>query len=137
MVSQVLEGAFLPIVEQSIAQRKIILMEDDPDIAWLVQLHLEQAGYRVHTIDDGDKGLSEFLASGADLMLLDIDLPGLSGWEVYTRIREVSPIPIIMLTAYPQQQHDLPQTFGCGADAYVGKPFTFGELLSEIRAFLP
>ena len=124
-------------VERRGIQKRIILMEDDPDIAWLVQLQLEQAGYQVHVTGDGDMGLAQFHTAGADLMLLDIDLPGLNGWEVYTRVREVSPVPIIMLTAYPTRQGNRPHAFGEGADGYVGKPFTFGELLTQIRALLP
>ncbi len=117
-------------------QKKIILVEDDPDISWLVQLQLEQVGYMVHAASDGDEGLREYWACGADLMLLDIDLPGLSGWEVYERVREVSTMPIVMLTAYPHLQDNRPSSFGKGADGYVGKPFSFGELLAQIKLLL-
>lgn len=116
--------------------QKIILLEDDPDIAWLVQLQLERAGYNVHTACDGNSGLCEFLNAGADLLLLDIDLPGISGWDVYARVRERSAIPIIMLTAYPQQQNGLPQSFGRSNDGYISKPFTFPQLLESIQTLI-
>src|SRR5205823_4484159 len=111
-------------------------IEDDPDIAWIVQLQLKQAGYAVHAAGDGISGLNAFLDTGADLLLLDIDLPGINGWEVYARVREVSEIPIIMLSAYSQVANDRPASFGCSADRCVEKPFTVSELKREIESAL-
>src|ERR1044071_642980 len=91
---------------------RVLLVEDDPDIAWIVQMQLNRAGYAVSAANDGISGLNEFMSNGADLMLLDIDLPGINGWEVYSRVREVSDVPIIMLTAYSQATHDRPLGFG-------------------------
>ncbi len=116
--------------------KKIMLIEDDPDIVWLTQLQLQQAGYQVHTNTDGNSGLAEFLNSGADLLLLDIDLPGLGGWEVYSQVRSISPVPIIMLTAYPLQQTDRPRQFGEQSEVCMGKPFTFMQLRAAIDAML-
>ncbi|MBI4212881.1 MAG: response regulator [Chloroflexi bacterium] len=111
--------------------KKIILMEDDPDIAWLTQWQLERAGYRVHAANDGRRGLNEFLDAGADLLLIDIDLPGLNGWEVCTRVRAISRVPIIMLTAYPQKAGAIPPA-GRRCERVIEKPFTFATLLAGI-----
>ena len=111
--------------------KKIILMEDDPDIAWLTQLQLERAGYRVHAANDGRGGLDAFLNDGADLLLIDIDLPGLNGWEVCTHVRSVSQVPIIMLTAYPQKG-EARQSGDQRCERVIEKPFTFATLLDGI-----
>ena len=114
-------------------EKVILLIEDDPDIAWIVQLQLKQAGYRVHAAMDGISGLAHFIEVGADLLLLDIDLPGLNGWEVYSRVRAVSQVPIIMLTAYSQERHSQPLGFGGCSDRCVEKPFSIAELKAHIE----
>jgi DNA-binding response OmpR family regulator len=111
--------------------KKIILMEDDPDIAWLTQMQLQRAGYHVHTASDGRCGLDEFLDAGADLLLIDIDLPGLNGWEVCSHVRSVSQVPIIMLTAYPQKGRGAGQGSQNG-ERVIEKPFAFTTLLTGI-----
>jgi DNA-binding response OmpR family regulator len=114
-------------------KEKVILIEDDPDIAWIVQLQLKQAGYHVHAAMDGISGLAQFMEMGADLLLLDIDLPGLNGWEVYSRVRAVSQVPIIMLTAYSQERQTQPMGFGRGSDRCIEKPFSIAELKAHIE----
>ena len=114
---------------------KIILMEDDEDIAWLVKIRLERAGYNVHVSNDGLVGLGEFMSTGADLVVLDVKMPGLNGWEVYSRIREVSQVPVIMLSAYEREQNHN-HISNPDADCYLSKPFSVKELLTKIQILL-
>jgi DNA-binding response OmpR family regulator len=115
-----------------VEKARVILVEDDPDIAWIVQLQLRHAGFEVFAEEDGISGLHRFLTDGADLLLLDIDLPGLNGWDVYRRVRATSEVPIIMLTAYAQDRYERPRDFGQGPDRCVEKPFTIGDLKDHI-----
>lgn len=117
-------------------QFRILLIEDDPDIAWIVQLQLKLIGYEVNSAQDGISGLNVFLTAGADLILLDIDLPGLNGWDVYSRVRQVSPVPIIMLTAYPQQRKHQPPGFGESAECCIEKPFSVRDLKGQMERML-
>lgn len=114
---------------------KIILMEDDEDIAWLVKIRLEKAGYNVHVSNDGLVGLGEFMSDGADLVVLDVKMPGLNGWEVYSRIREVSQVPVIMLSAF-EKEHSRDQISQLEADYYLSKPFSVKDLLFKVEALL-
>gem|GEM_PF-1120953 len=114
---------------------KIILMEDDEDIAWLVKIRLEKAGYNVHVSNNGLMGLGEFMSSGADLVVLDVKMPGLNGWEVYSRIRETSQVPVIMLSAF-EREHNQDDISELQADCYLSKPFIVKDLLAKIETLL-
>ena len=114
---------------------RILVVEDDEDVARLVQLHLERAGYRVSVAPDGHSALDEVFSLGTDLVLLDIRLPHMDGWEVCRRLRSVSALPIIILTACAQA-HDRVKGLSLGADDYVCKPFNARELLARIQALL-
>ena len=108
--------------ERQVAMAKILIVEDEAKIARFVELELKYEGYEVEIANDGRTGLDLALHSGADLVLLDIMLPGLSGIEVCRRIRTESEIPIIMLTA-KDDVTDKVAGLDMGADDYMTKPF--------------
>lgn len=114
---------------------RILVIEDDEYIARLVQLHLERAGYRTSLASDGGTGLAKFLSGGADLVLLDVKLPVLDGWEVCRRLRAASTLPVVMLTACVQEE-DRQQALGLGVDDFVFKPFRGSDLVARIAAVL-
>lgn len=114
---------------------KILIIEDEAKIARFVELELKYEGYEVEIAGDGRTGLDKALHSGADLVLLDIMLPGLSGIEVCRRTRMESDIPIIMLTA-KDDVTDKVAGLDMGADDYMTKPFAIEELLARIRVAL-
>ncbi len=112
---------------------RILLVDDDPNIVQLVRLYLEKEGYDVETADRGDKALEAFRRNPPGLMLLDIMLPGMDGWEVCREVRRTSNIPIIMLTA-KGETFDKVLGLELGADDYVVKPFEPKELLARVKA---
>lgn len=114
---------------------KILIVEDDAKIARFVELELRHEGYETETAGDGRIGLEKALAPGTDLVLLDLMLPELSGIEVCRRIRQESPVPIIMLTAKGDIT-DKVVGLDMGANDYMTKPFAIEELLARIRAAL-
>lgn len=115
--------------------KKILLIEDEPQIARFVQLELTHEGYDVSIAHDGRDGLEVFKAHPFDLVLLDIMLPSLNGIEVLRRIRQQSSIPVIMLTARDSVM-DKVSGLDSGADDYITKPFAIEELLARIRSML-
>lgn len=117
------------------AEKRIIVIEDDPDIAWLAQVRLEAAGYQVSTAPDGAAGLDAFLASGADLVLLDVNLPVMNGHEVFARLREVSQVPIVLMTAYGWDDDRLGFS-GLQPECYLAKPFSPKELVARVATVL-
>lgn len=114
---------------------RILVIEDDPSISELITYHLKREGMQVLTAADGRRALEIFNANHPDLLLLDLMLPGLDGFEVCRRVRQASDVPIIMLTAKGQED-DRVKGFECGADDYVTKPFSPKELVARIRAVL-
>ena len=113
---------------------QILLVEDDVDIANLVQLHLGDLGYQVTRVEDGPLGLKQALENEFDLVILDIMLPGMDGLEVCKRIRQENRfLPILMLTA---RSEELDKVLGLelGADDYLTKPFSIRELIARIKA---
>lgn len=114
---------------------RILVVEDDPSILELIQYHLEREGMQVFAAPDGRRALELFNAHRPDLLLLDLMLPVLDGFEVCRRVRQVSDVPIIMLTAKGQEA-DRIKGFELGADDYVTKPFSPKELVARIRAVL-
>jgi two-component system response regulator RegX3 len=113
----------------------ILLVEDEPAIAEPLAYLLEREGYEVVSAADGGEGLARFARTGADLVLLDLMLPVLTGTEVAKRIRATSDVPIIMLTA-KDSEVDIVVGLELGADDYVTKPYSSRELLARIRAVL-
>ncbi|HXF60106.1 MAG TPA: response regulator transcription factor [Caldilineaceae bacterium] len=114
---------------------RILVVDDDPMLAELVSYNLEAEGYSVLTAHDGLEGLRLFHERQPDLLVLDIAMPKLSGWEVCRRIREVSETPIIMLTAQGREQ-DVVRALELGADDYVTKPFRIREFVARVQANL-
>lgn len=114
---------------------KILIVEDEMNIARFLELELKHEGYEVDKAPDGRMGLQKALEGNFDLILLDIMLPGLSGIEVCRRVRMESRVPIIMLTAKDDVM-DKVAGLDMGADDYMTKPFAIEELLARIRVAL-
>ena len=113
----------------------VLIVEDDRNIAELLQMYLEKEGYAVTVAPDGGKGLEKFRAIKPDLVLLDVMMPVMDGWSVCKAIRAESPTPIIMLTAKGETD-DKVTGLRSGADDYVTKPFEMKEVLARIEAVL-
>ena len=121
--------------EQDAPAAVILVVEDEENIARLVRLYLEEAGFRMLAASDGHDGLAMYERERPDLVILDLMLPGMDGWEVCRRIRATSRTPILMLTAR-QTEEDRIHGLDLGADDYVTKPFSPRELVSRVRAIL-
>ena len=114
---------------------KILVVDDEPHMVKLVEANLRAAGYEVVSAVDGRTALAAAERELPDLVILDIMLPGMDGYEVCRRIREYSAVPILMLTAR-SSEIDLVRGFDVGADDYLEKPFSVNELLVRVRAVL-
>ena len=114
---------------------KILVVDDDKNICELLRLYLEKEGYSVILSNDGEEAVVKFTALKPDLVLLDIMLPGLDGWQVCREIRKKSNVPIIMLTA-KGETFDKVLGLELGADDYVVKPFDTKEIVARIKAVL-
>ena len=113
----------------------VLIVEDDRNIAELLQMYLEKEGYAVTIAPDGGKGLEKFRAIKPDLVLLDVMMPVMDGWSVCKAIRAESQTPVIMLTAKGETD-DKVTGLRSGADDYVTKPFEMKEVLARIEAVL-
>jgi DNA-binding response OmpR family regulator len=114
---------------------RVLVVEDDPSIREVAALGLEQAGFQVETSGDGREGLIQFRQGAFDLVLLDVMLPSLDGFEVLREIRSESRTPVVMLTARSELT-DVVVGLELGADDYVTKPFELPELVARIKAVL-
>ena len=114
---------------------KILVVDDDQNICELLRLYLEKEGYSVILSHDGEEAIVKFNALAPDMVLLDIMLPGLDGWQVCREIRKKSNVPIIMLTA-KGETFDKVLGLELGADDYVVKPFDTKEVIARIKAVL-
>jgi len=115
--------------------KTLLMIDDDEKLVQLVQEYLEPNGYRVHGAHEGHEGLSMVRRIGPELVILDIMLPGIDGFEVCSRIRAFSQVPVLMLTAKGEET-DRIVGLEMGADDYLPKPFNPRELLARIRAIL-
>ena len=115
--------------------RKVLIVEDDSNIAELLHLYLEKEGFQTAVAPDGGKGVELFHSFQPDLVLLDIMLPVLDGWGVLKKIREHDKTPVIMLTA-KGETNDKVTGLESGADDYIVKPFEMKEVLARIHAVL-
>src|ERR671936_1448434 len=113
----------------------LLLVEDDASIREVATLGLEQAGFRVTAAGDGREGLLRFRQGAFDLVVLDVMLPSLDGFEVLREIRSESRAPVVMLSAR-DELHDIVVGLELGADDYVTKPFELPELVARIKAVL-
>jgi Response regulators consisting of a CheY-like receiver domain and a winged-helix DNA-binding domain len=116
------------------AEKHILLVEDDHDIADLLELHLTDEGYQVDVVDDGDEGLERALGCGYDLIILDIMLPGTDGFDICRRLRqEKCHTPVLMVTAKTEEV-DKVLGLELGADDYITKPFSIREVMARVKA---
>ena len=113
----------------------VLVVEDDRNIAELLQMYLEKEGYAVTIAADGGQGLSKFRAIKPDLVLLDVMMPVMDGWSVCKAIRADGKTPVIMLTA-KSETDDKVTCLKSGADDYITKPFEMKEVLARIEAVL-
>jgi len=113
----------------------VLVVEDDDSLRESLGIALEEAGHRVSLVADGNAALRRVLEDPPDLIVLDLMLPGRSGFDVCSTIRHQSTVPIIMLTARTETS-DVISGLECGADDYVTKPFDVAELMARVRAAL-
>ena len=115
--------------------KRLLIVDDDQRLLEALVLYFDKQGYRVFTASEGDDGLRQLYKVHPDLVILDIMLPRMSGWEVCERIRQMTNVPIIMLTARGQEA-DRVRGLEMGADDYVAKPFSLRELAARVEAVL-
>ena len=117
------------------ANEKILVVDDDTNICELLRLYLTKEGYQVTVANDGEEGLEKFNQVKPDMVLLDVMMPKLDGFEVCRELRRRSMVPIIMVTA---RGEDFERIMGLdiGADDYILKPFSAGEVMARVRAIL-
>ncbi len=113
----------------------VLVVEDEPEFASLVALWLEQRGWRSIIVADGAEAVGCFDAERPDVVLLDVSVPGISGWEILDQIRAVSDTPVLMVTARGAEADRL-RGLGSGADDYITKPFSFPELIARVEVAL-
>ncbi len=115
--------------------KKILIIEDDDDIASIEQDYLEVSGYEVIVEENGTKGLAEAMAGDYDLILLDVMLPGMDGFQICRKLRDKIDVPIMMVTA-KRTDIDKIRGLGFGADDYIEKPFSPGVLVAKVKSQL-
>jgi DNA-binding response OmpR family regulator len=113
----------------------VLIIEDDPTVGKILARTLQIKGYKVQVATDGVRGLGMFQSIRPDLVVLDLMMPKMSGWEVCRRIRDMSSVPIIVSTACNTEQH-LAKAMEMGADHYLVKPFRPAELQARVKALL-
>ncbi len=124
-----------PDAERDRPRRTVLVVEDEPDVRGLVRELLERAGYGVLEAASGREGVRTLYAGRPDLVVLDVVLPDLDGWQTLERIRDVSDVPVLMLTALTTEI-DKVRGLRAGADDYVTKPFGRAELVARVEALL-
>ncbi len=117
------------------ANERILIVDDDSNICELLRLYLEKDGFQADIVTDGIKALEAFENTKPDLVLLDIMLPGMDGWQICREIRKTSHTPIIMLTA-KGETFDKVLGLELGADDYITKPFETKEVIARVKAVL-
>lgn len=128
-------GPLVITSQRPLEGQTVLVVEDEASIAELVRLYLAEAGARVLLAPDGGAGIAAFARERPDLVILDLMLPGVDGWDICRRIRETGETPILMLTAL-HMEDDRVRGFDLGADDYVTKPFSPRELVGRVRAIL-
>ena len=118
-----------------VSKQKILIVDDDSNISNLISLYLEKECFETITVEDGESALEEFKKFSPDLILLDLMLPGIDGYEVCREIRKTSTTPIIMLSA-KGEIFDKVLGLELGADDYIIKPFDTKELIARVKAVL-
>jgi DNA-binding response OmpR family regulator len=123
------------VLEARRVPARVLVVEDDPNVSEVVTRYLEREGYEVEAVADGAEGLRRALADPPDLVVLDLMLPSINGFEVCRRLRAAIPVPVIILTARGEEA-DRITGLDLGADDYVVKPFSPRELTARVRAVL-
>ena len=113
----------------------VMIVDDDPALLELLTAYLGRLGYRVIGVPNGQQAGRVFAEVLPDIVLLDVTMPGLDGWQVLRSLRAASQVPVIMLTARGDE-HEVLRGFASGADDYVTKPFSFAQLAARIKAIL-
>ena len=113
----------------------VLIVDDDPRLLRLVRVNLERAGFAVVTASNGAAALEEFAAAPPDALVLDVTMPGMDGFTLTQKLREISNVPIILLTAMSEQSQKV-KGLEIGADDYLTKPFDPDELVARVRALL-
>lgn len=126
---------YSPVFSVDVADKVILVVEDDYDIGDIVEQYLKREGMHVLRAMNSQQALAYYQQQLVDLIILDVKLPGSSGWEVLTSIRQHSHVPVIMLTAL-DQDIDKVMALRIGADDYVVKPFNPNELIARVQAVL-
>jgi len=116
--------------------KNILVVDDEPTFVRLVNMTLTHKGYEVLTAGDGQEALRLLFAHKPDLILLDVMMPKMDGWQTCSRIREVSDVPIVMLTGKQKSEEDIVRGLDYGADDYLIKPVGSRELVARVRAVL-
>ena len=116
-------------------KNSILVIDDDRNILAIIEMYLRKAGYEVTCVERGDEALQAFRRVQPALVVLDVMLPGMDGWEVLDKLRQESDVPVIMLTAKGDTLDRIPG-LDLGADDYIVKPFDAKELLARIKAVL-
>jgi two-component system, OmpR family, KDP operon response regulator KdpE len=114
---------------------RILVVEDEPEFSELLALWISRAGYDPVTASSGSEALRQFYERHPDLVILDVALPGLDGWQVIERIRDFSRVPILLVTARSSEA-DKVRGLKLGADDYITKPLSFPELMARVEAAL-
>ena len=117
-------------------ERKILIVDDDPTLVRVISLALSQKGFEALGANSGQEALRLLFAHKPDLVLLDVMMPKMDGWQTCTRIRDVSDIPIIILTGKRNSEDDIVRGLDYGADEYLLKPVGNRELVARVRAAL-
>jgi two-component system KDP operon response regulator KdpE len=117
-------------------RRKILVVDDEPTFVKLISQTLTHKGYEVLTAGDGQEALRLLFANKPDLVLLDLKMPKMDGWQTCSRIRELSDVPIVMLTGKQKSEEDVVRGLDYGADDYLIKPVGSRELVARVQAML-
>lgn len=115
--------------------KKILIIEDDAGIAEIERDYLSMSGYEVSIADNGDDGLKMYLGGGFNLVILDLMLPGRSGYDILERISDTKDIPVIIVSAKDEEMSKI-KGLNLGADDYVTKPFGMGELVARVNRLI-
>ena len=118
------------------SEKKILVVDDEPTFVRLVSKTLTHKGYEVLTAGDGQEALRLMFAHRPDLVLLDVVMPKMDGWQTCSRIREMSDVPIVILTGQQKSEADIVRGLDYGADDYLIKPVGSRELVARVRAIL-
>ncbi|MDF1499484.1 MAG: response regulator transcription factor [Anaerolineales bacterium] len=122
-------------MENPSRRRKVLVVDDEPRMIHFIRLNLEHDGFEVYEAESGSEALEQLRDQMPDMILLDVMMPGLDGFETLRLIREISTVPVIMLTAKGEEE-DRVRGLELGADDYITKPFSPRELVSRVRAVL-